>query len=85
MLFPNGYDTPYKASLFSQGQQQLLSIARAVLANPQILLLDEITANLDAQTEQNVLEALNKASKGRTTLSISHRIYTHDNGRIIHI
>lgn len=84
-LLPNGYDTPYKPELFSQGQQQLLSIARAVLANPQILLLDEITANLDAQTEQNVLQALNNASKGRTTLSISHRIYTHDNGRILNI
>ncbi len=73
--FPEGYNTPCKSGLFSQGQWQLLSIARAVVTNPRILLLDEITANLDADTEQTVLSALNRAGNGRTVLSISHRLY----------
>lgn len=76
----NGYDTPADKAAFSQGQFQLLSIARAVAAAPDILLLDEITANLDRNTELQVLEALKRASKGRTVLSISHRLhgYVHD-------
>lgn len=72
-LLPQGYDTPCTEGLFSQGQWQLLSIARAVAADPGVLLLDEITANLDARTEERVLEALRRASTGRTVLSISHR------------
>ena len=80
---PQGYDTPCKESLFSQGQWQLLAIARAIAVRPRILLLDEITANLDAQTEQQVLTALQRASKSRTVLSISHRIYEHLGGREI--
>ena len=70
-----GYDTPCREDLFSQGQWQLLSIARAVAADPEILLLDEITANLDAETELTVLHALSRASANRTVLSISHRLY----------
>ena len=66
--FPDGYDTLCRTDLFSQGQWQLLSIARAVAANPRILLLDEITANLDADTEKAVLSALNRAGNGRTVL-----------------
>ena len=81
---PQGYDTPCTEGLFSQGQWQLLSIARAVAANPGILLLDEITANLDAQTEERVLEALRRASTGRTVLSISHRTGAQT-GLIIHL
>ena len=73
--FPDGYDTPCRPDFFSQGQWQLISIARAVAANPRILLLDEITANLDADTEKNVLAALDRAGNGRTVLSISHRLY----------
>ena len=73
--FPAGYDTLCKTGLFSQGQWQLLSIARAVAADPRILLLDEITANLDADTEKTVLSALDRAGNGRTVLSISHRLY----------
>jgi len=69
-----GYDTPCTPSLFSQGQFQLLSIARAVVCDPRLLLLDEITANLDSLTEQNVMEALERAAKDRTVLSISHRV-----------
>ena len=82
---PDGYDTIYEPSLFSQGQWQLLSIARAVITNPSILLLDEITASLDAETERNILDALSRASKGRTTVSISHRIYGGCPGRVISI
>lgn len=80
-----GYDTPCSPEIFSQGQWQLLSIARAVAAQPKILLLDEITANLDADTERKVLEAISNVSKDRTVLSISHRIYTHTGGRLFEI
>jgi len=60
--------------LFSQGQKQLLAIARAIVTNPPILLLDEITANLDSITEEKIVSVLNKASAARTILSISHRL-----------
>lgn len=76
-----GYDTICTPSLFSQGQWQLLSIARAIAAKPKLLLLDEITANLDADTEQTVLTALKNASEHRTVLSISHRLYRQTGGR----
>lgn len=79
-----GYDTPCTQEIFSQGQWQLLSIARAAVAKPQLLLLDEITANLDAQTEEEVLQALKRASEGRTVISISHRVNA-ETGRIINI
>ena len=71
----NGYETECSPSLLSQGQWQLLSIARAAAADPQILLLDEITANLDAETERKVLKALENVASDRTVISISHRIY----------
>lgn len=77
-----GYDTICTSEIFSQGQWQLLSIARAAVAKPKLLLLDEITANLDAQTEEEVLQALKRASKGRTVISISHRVNA-ETGRII--
>lgn len=83
--FSNGYDTPCTSALLSQGQWQLLSIARAVAADPEILLLDEITANLDAETEEKVLAALREASANRTVLSISHRLFEHTGGRLINI
>ena len=79
-----GYDTPCTQEIFSQGQWQLLSIARAAVAKPKLLLLDEITANLDAQTEEEVLQALKRASEGRTVISISHRVNA-ETGRIINI
>ena len=78
-----GYDTPCTDALFSQGQWQLLSIARAVAAKPSILLLDEITANLDVGTEQEVLYALRRAGENRTVVSISHRLYEKMGGREI--
>ena len=82
---PEGYDTVCTEGMFSQGEWQLLSIARAAAADPAVLLLDEITANLDAETEARVLEALCRASEGRTVLSVSHRIYESLGGRTIEI
>ena len=82
MALEKGYDTPCMEGIFSEGQWQLLSIARAVAAGPKILLLDEITANLDAQTEKEVLRALQRAADGRTVISISHRINART-GRVI--
>lgn len=82
--FENGYDTKCTPELFSQGQWQLLSIARAAVAEPQMLLFDEITANLDAETEKAVLLALKRVAKDRTVISISHRT-SAELGRIIAI
>ena len=82
---PDGYNTICIDGMFSQGEWQLLSIARAAAANPAVLLLDEITANLDAETEARVLEALRRASEGRTVLSISHRIYENLGGRTVEL
>ena len=82
---PEGYNTMCTDGMFSQGEWQLLSIARAAAADPAVLLLDEITANLDAETEARVLEALRRASAGRTVLSVSHRIYENLGGRTVEI
>ena len=82
---PESYDTVCTEGIFSQGEWQLLSIARAAAADPAVLLLDEITANLDAETEARVLEALRRASAGRTVLSVSHRVYEDLGGRTIEI
>lgn len=82
---PDGYNTICIDGMFSQGEWQLLSIARAATVNPAVLLLDEITANLDAETETRVLEALRRTSEGRTVLSISHRIYENLGGRTVEI
>ena len=80
---PEGLHTPFRQEYFSRGQLQLLSIARAVVMDPHVLLLDEITANLDALTERQVLEALQAASQNRTVLSISHRLYEAQGGRLV--
>lgn len=92
LAMPNGYDTIcINQGLFSQGQLELLSIARAIVSKPKILLLDEITANLDSMTEKEILSVLQKAGEGRITLSVSHRlgaidqdsnIYVLENGEI---
>ena len=79
-----GFDTPCAPELFSQGQWQLLSIARAAVTDPKLLLLDEITANLDAETEHVVLEALNRVSENRTVISVSHRASART-GRVIDV
>ena len=78
----HGYDTICTPEIFSQGQWQLLSIARAVVAQPSLLLLDEITANLDAETEKMVLQALRRAAEHRTVISISHRT-SAELGRVV--
>ena len=82
---PDGYDTVCTDGIFSQGEWQLLSVARAAAADPAILLLDEITADLDAETEARVLRALRRACAGRTVLSFSHRLYGDLGGRRVKI
>ncbi|MEG1314899.1 MAG: ABC transporter ATP-binding protein [Anaerovoracaceae bacterium] len=73
LSFENGFDTKVDESMFSEGQKQLLAIARAIVTDPPLLLLDEVTANLDSKTEQKVVEVLKKAGSGKTILSIAHR------------
>jgi ATP-binding cassette, subfamily B, multidrug efflux pump len=75
---PNGYQTEVgeRGALLSQGQRQLLSIARAILADPRILILDEATASIDTRTEKLVQQALNILLKGRTSFVIAHRLST---------
>ncbi len=82
---PDGYRTVCTDGMFSQGEWQLLSIARAAAADPTVLLLDEITANLDAETEARVLAALRRTSAGRTVLSVSHRIYEATGGAVVEL
>ena len=85
MALPENYKTMFSEAHFSQGQRQLLAIARAVAADPKILLLDEITPDLDAETEHCVLAALRSAAGGRTVVSISHRLYEEKGSRRVEI
>ena len=85
MALPENYKTMFSEAHFSQGQRQLLAISRAVAADPKILLLDEITADLDAETEHCVLAALRSAAGGRTVVSISHRLYEEEGSRRVEI
>ncbi len=87
MKLEKGYETDARGGQeFSWGQRQLLAIARAIVSNPRILLLDEISANLDAETEKNILQILQKASAGRTILAISHRPSSIlQNSRVVNI
>ncbi|KAA0566978.1 ABC transporter ATP-binding protein [Bacillus sp. CH30_1T] len=91
---PEGYDTllRHDGSGISQGQKQLLSIARAILSNPSILILDEATSSIDTITELKIQEALKRLMKGRTSVVVAHRLNTIrqadqilvlDQGRII--
>ena len=78
MKLPNGYDTILSADggEISQGQKQLLSIARALIADPAILLLDEATSSIDTVTEMKIQEALERLMEGRTSFVIAHRLNT---------
>ncbi len=75
---PHGYDTPLseRGSNFSQGQRQLLAIARAILADPGILILDEATSSVDTRTEKHIQEAMLRLMEGRTSFVIAHRLST---------
>ena len=75
---PNGYDMVLNedATNISQGQKQLLTIARALLANPEILILDEATSSVDTRTELLIQKAMGKLMKGRTSFVIAHRLST---------
>jgi ATP-binding cassette, subfamily B, multidrug efflux pump len=75
---PNGYQTEVgeRGAMLSQGQRQLIAIARAVLADPRILILDEATASIDTRTEKLIQSALNVLLKGRTSFVIAHRLST---------
>lgn len=77
-LLPNGYDTflSRAGESLSQGQRQLLTIARAVLVDPKILILDEATSSVDTRTERNIQEAMARLMKNRTSLVIAHRLST---------
>lgn len=81
MELPEGYDTVLGSSgrTLSGGQSQRIAIARAVLQNPKILILDEATASLDVKTEKSIQEALDRLIEGRTTLVIAHKLYTLKN------
>ena len=82
---PDSYDMVLneEASNISQGQKQLLTIARAFLANPKILILDEATSSVDTRTEQLIQKAMAKLMKGRTSFVIAHRLSTIKNAHLI--
>lgn len=82
---PKGYDTVLneEASNISQGQRQLLTIARAIIANPSILILDEATSSVDTRTELYIQKAMNKMMEGKTSFVIAHRLSTIKNADLI--
>ena len=82
---PNGYDTMVSSDggNLSQGQRQLISIARAAVANPPVLILDEATSSIDTRTERLVQEGMDKLMQGRTVFVIAHRLSTVRNSNAI--
>jgi ATP-binding cassette subfamily B protein len=76
--FPNGYETTVmeRAANLSLGQRQLIAIARAVLADPRVLILDEATSNVDVRTERTIEAGLDRLLSGRTSIVIAHRLST---------
>lgn len=82
---PAGANTPFAGARLSQGQLQLLNIARAIVCDPSLLFLDEVTANLDSATERQVMDALSAAVRGRTVISVSHRLFEQEGGRLVRV
>lgn len=84
-LLPQGYDTILneEVSNISQGQRQLITIARAILSNPRIMILDEATSSVDTRTEKALQDAMNNIMKERTSFVIAHRLSTIKNAKII--
>ena len=85
MTLPEGYDTVINedASNISQGQRQLLTIARAILANRRVLILDEATSSVDTRTEERIQKAMDNLMEGRTSFVIAHRLSTIKNADLI--
>ena len=84
-MLPDGYDTLLKdgGSGLSQGQRQLISIARAAVADPPVMILDEATSSIDTHTEALVQEGMDRLMKGRTVFVIAHRLSTVQNSDVI--
>lgn len=82
---PNGYDSiiSSESGLLSQGQQQLLTIARIILADPPVVILDEATSSVDTRTEAHIQKAMNEVTSGRTSFVIAHRLSTIENADLI--